>query len=63
MEGGTKLLNSFIKQDLWDEVRVLISREKIGTGIKAPVFSAELDNKIRAGKDIVCYYTRKNGGK
>ena len=40
IEGGSKLLQSFIDENLWDEARVIINNElKINTGIKAPVLS------------------------
>jgi diaminohydroxyphosphoribosylaminopyrimidine deaminase/5-amino-6-(5-phosphoribosylamino)uracil reductase len=40
-EGGTKLLQSFIDQDLWDEARVIISEAFIGDGVEAPQLNAE----------------------
>ncbi|MEA4982727.1 MAG: bifunctional diaminohydroxyphosphoribosylaminopyrimidine deaminase/5-amino-6-(5-phosphoribosylamino)uracil reductase RibD [Paludibacter sp.] len=36
VEGGSKLLNSFIEAGLWDEANVEISEENIGTGVPAP---------------------------
>lgn len=41
VEGGTKLLQSFIDQDLWDEARVFISETFIGDGVAAPKINAE----------------------
>lgn len=42
VEGGTKLINSFIHQHLWDEARVFIAEKKIEQeGVNAP----ELDAK------------------
>ena len=42
VEGGAGLLSSFIAENLWDEARVFISNQKFGTGIKAPILSADL---------------------
>jgi len=36
IEGGAELLNSFIKNDIWDEMRVFIGNKIFGNGIKAP---------------------------
>jgi diaminohydroxyphosphoribosylaminopyrimidine deaminase/5-amino-6-(5-phosphoribosylamino)uracil reductase len=41
VEGGTKLLQSFIDQNLWDEARVIISNALIGAGVAAPKLNAE----------------------
>jgi diaminohydroxyphosphoribosylaminopyrimidine deaminase/5-amino-6-(5-phosphoribosylamino)uracil reductase len=37
VEGGEKLINSFLKQFLWDEARVFIGNKFFIDGIKAPV--------------------------
>ncbi|MCE1198605.1 MAG: bifunctional diaminohydroxyphosphoribosylaminopyrimidine deaminase/5-amino-6-(5-phosphoribosylamino)uracil reductase RibD [Marinilabiliales bacterium] len=36
VEGGRKLLDSFIQRNLWDEARVYIGNTRFGEGIKAP---------------------------
>jgi diaminohydroxyphosphoribosylaminopyrimidine deaminase/5-amino-6-(5-phosphoribosylamino)uracil reductase len=49
IEGGSALLKSFIKADLWDEARVFENREVFfGKGIAAPL----LDRKAEAGCEI-----------
>lgn len=40
VEGGSKLLDSFIEHDLWDEARVFTSKQVFGSGIKAPLLRA-----------------------
>ena len=40
IEGGTLLLNSFIKKNLWDEARIFTSHKKFSSGIFAPSLSA-----------------------
>jgi len=39
VEGGEKLLNSFIQSNLWDFAQVEIAPFKIGSGVAAPVLS------------------------
>jgi diaminohydroxyphosphoribosylaminopyrimidine deaminase/5-amino-6-(5-phosphoribosylamino)uracil reductase len=44
VEGGAKLIQSFVNENLWDEVRIEICALKLGGGVKAPVFSGILKN-------------------
>lgn len=37
VEGGRKLLQSFIDADLWDEARVFTGRKEFGAGVPAPI--------------------------
>lgn len=58
IEGGAKLLQSFIDKDLWDEARVIVNDQlQIGNGVKAPVLKKE---KLIAGENIgnntISYY-------
>jgi diaminohydroxyphosphoribosylaminopyrimidine deaminase / 5-amino-6-(5-phosphoribosylamino)uracil reductase len=48
VEGGTKLINSFIHKGLWDEARVFISQKSIEDGVNAP----ELDQKPFRKTDV-----------
>ncbi|HYC28724.1 MAG TPA: dihydrofolate reductase family protein, partial [Chitinophagaceae bacterium] len=42
VEGGAKLLQSFIDENLWDEVRTITNEELImEEGIAAPAFQAQ----------------------
>ncbi len=50
VEGGAGLLNSFIKYDIWDEVRILTGQGILGKGIKAPLFS-DRRKEYKTGKD------------
>ena len=36
VEGGAKILNSFIEANLWDEARIFISPQEFKTGVPAP---------------------------
>ena len=41
IEGGEKLLQSFIDQQLWDEARIFIAPNFLSAGIQAPQISGE----------------------
>lgn len=58
VEGGAKLLRSFIGQGLWDEARVFTSGKKIEKGIKAPVIKGLSPVKIKVGNHTLSLYTR-----
>ena len=36
VEGGAKLLSSFLKEGLWDEARIFINEQSFGEGVEAP---------------------------
>lgn len=58
VEGGTKLLQSFIDLNCWDEARVITNEAlTIGNGIQAPVISNSLlKNKIKFSTDNIAIY-------
>ena len=45
IEGGEKLLNSFIKENLWDEARIFVGNKYFKNGIKAPLIKLENPEK------------------
>jgi len=52
VEGGTTLLQSFIKESLWDEARVFVNPDKnFGKGIKAPQFDLSKASQQKSGTD------------
>lgn len=61
VEGGAKLLQSFIDEGIWDEARVISNGQlAIGNGIKAP----QLSKAIKTGEeqlanDTIRYYKRE----
>jgi diaminohydroxyphosphoribosylaminopyrimidine deaminase/5-amino-6-(5-phosphoribosylamino)uracil reductase len=64
VEGGAKLLQSFIDQDLWDEASVIVSNHLIGAlndnEIQAPIFQGGvLVKQEKIGSDIIHYYKRE----
>ncbi|MBC7536425.1 MAG: bifunctional diaminohydroxyphosphoribosylaminopyrimidine deaminase/5-amino-6-(5-phosphoribosylamino)uracil reductase RibD [Ferruginibacter sp.] len=60
IEGGGKLLSSFIRSGLWDEARIITNRQLyIKDGINAPTLENEiLFKKELIRSDEICYYKR-----
>ncbi len=57
VEGGALLLNSFIKQGLWDEARVLEGSVNLGSGLVAPTLNEIEPQSIhQVGKDKLYLY-------
>ena len=61
VEGGTKLLQSFIDEDLWDEARVITnSTLNMGKGLAAPVLKNNiLFEEQMIENDVVSFWMRK----
>jgi len=59
VEGGRKLLTSFIKQDIWDEIRVFQSKDVLKSGLPAPKFSKDADIEIDLEGDTYFRYLNK----
>jgi diaminohydroxyphosphoribosylaminopyrimidine deaminase/5-amino-6-(5-phosphoribosylamino)uracil reductase len=56
IEGGEKLLKSFIDKDLWDEAKVFYSSKELGEGVPAPQFPFPSKGEIRMGNDTLTFY-------
>lgn len=56
IEGGTKTLQSFIDNNLWDEARVFTGDILIKEGMKRPVFSGKLISEELILQDILKIY-------
>ncbi|MEO6404908.1 MAG: bifunctional diaminohydroxyphosphoribosylaminopyrimidine deaminase/5-amino-6-(5-phosphoribosylamino)uracil reductase RibD [Ferruginibacter sp.] len=58
VEGGKELLESFIKEDLWDEARIIIAKKMaISNGIKAPLLTnAMIDRCEKLDEDEIQYF-------
>lgn len=56
VEGGARLLQSFIDQHLWDEAYVLVGDKTIEKGIPAPVLSGAVNTRFSLGKDQIIRY-------
>lgn len=59
VEGGQKLLNSFLDENLWDEARVFTGPGMFGAGISAPVIRHITPAKHRIREDVVFFYNNQ----
>ena len=59
VEGGTKTLSNFIDSDVWDEIRVFRTKEKLGGGIKGPRLKHKVSDKVNIGDNELNYYLNK----
>ena len=61
IEGGKKLLQSFIDKNLWDEARIITSTKMfIGKGLESPGFSNKnLIRDFSLGDDLISVYKSK----
>ena len=59
VEGGTKLLQSFIDESLWDEARIICNAQlSIKEGLEAPVLKNNtLLAEEKTGTDVISYFT------
>lgn len=62
VEGGAKLLQSFIDEGLWDEVRIIRNKKlTAGTGIAAPEFSSISSvDEMMIGNDSIRFFENKS---
>jgi diaminohydroxyphosphoribosylaminopyrimidine deaminase/5-amino-6-(5-phosphoribosylamino)uracil reductase len=56
VEGGAKLLQSFMTENLWDEAQVEITSDCLGEGVKVPVFNGTLENVQKCKKSLVLLF-------
>jgi len=56
IEGGRKVLQSFIDNNLWDEARVFVGAKTFLEGTKAPVFNAKVSEKYSLKETILRIY-------
>ncbi len=58
VEGGSKLLNSFLETKTWDEIRVFRSNKTFGKGILAPKAEGNLFYKETVADDMLWVYRK-----
>ena len=59
VEGGTRLLTSFIEAGLWDEMRVFRSQAMLGAGVAAPRVKGKPDSRETVGQDELTTYVNE----
>ncbi len=65
VEGGSKLLQSFIDEGLWDEARVIVNEQlTIGNGVAAPALKNEILIAEQKNKtDLISFYKKEQAVK
>jgi diaminohydroxyphosphoribosylaminopyrimidine deaminase/5-amino-6-(5-phosphoribosylamino)uracil reductase len=58
VEGGAKLINSFLQAGEWDEAIVISATVMLNSGIKTPFFSGYRYNTLDAGDDVISFVKR-----
>ena len=56
VEGGAKLINLFLSNNLWDEARVFIGNQRFEKGIKAPCLDKAPISSEKIGEDCLLIY-------
>jgi diaminohydroxyphosphoribosylaminopyrimidine deaminase/5-amino-6-(5-phosphoribosylamino)uracil reductase len=51
VEGGTQLLNTFIRSDTWDEARIFTGNKEFKNGVKSPEISGDTISSTFINKD------------
>lgn len=59
VEGGSRTLQYFIIDNLWDEARVIVGNTKFSDGVKAPIINKIPSDSFKFGEDQVYIYFRK----
>ena len=59
VEGGKALLESYMREGMWDEARVYIGNKRFGSGIKAPETDWILDREEPLDDSLIRIYYRK----
>jgi diaminohydroxyphosphoribosylaminopyrimidine deaminase/5-amino-6-(5-phosphoribosylamino)uracil reductase len=53
IEGGSKTLQTFINENLWDEARVFIGPNNFYEGVKSPVFKRSPKKEVKITNDLL----------
>ncbi len=59
VEGGTKLLQSFIDVNLWDEARIFTGKQFFGEGLRAPDIKGKKVSETKIQKETLCVLKNK----
>lgn len=61
VEGGAKVLKSFVDSNFWDEARVFTGNENFKNGISAPLIDGTVIHQERIFEDHLTIYKNQNG--
>lgn len=59
VEGGSRTLQYFIIDNVWDEARVIVGNKRFEEGMKAPIINRVPIASHPFGEDMVYYYSRR----
>ena len=60
VEGGSKLINSLISAEQWDEAKVFTSNQEFGVGVQAPVITTSPHKERSIAGDLLKTYFKPN---
>ncbi len=60
VEGGARIIGSFIAQNLWDEARIIEGESVLKAGLKAPLLEATIIKREKYFRDKISYYLPKD---
>jgi diaminohydroxyphosphoribosylaminopyrimidine deaminase/5-amino-6-(5-phosphoribosylamino)uracil reductase len=60
VEGGKRLIESFLNEDLWDEARVFIGKKQFGSGVTSPVVPAVEPDECLIREDLLLVYRHQS---
>ena len=53
IEGGTKTLQSFIEENIWDEARIFTTDTKLENGVKSPIIKGKKISETEIDTDYL----------
>ncbi len=61
VEGGARLINTFLQKGYWDEIRCCQSDFSLSHGVEAPAVQGVLFDSVSKGKDLWRFYRNESG--
>ncbi len=61
VEGGKSLLESYLREGLWDEARIYIGNKRFGSGVRAPETDWVLNREEKLDDSLMRVYYRNEG--
>jgi diaminohydroxyphosphoribosylaminopyrimidine deaminase/5-amino-6-(5-phosphoribosylamino)uracil reductase len=60
VEGGAGVLQSFLERGLWDEARIIVSEQALGSGLASPIISMAASYEEQSATDTIRFYFNKS---